>query len=44
MKPDAWDAFVIEQGFSKDELNKIQDLLANDQLWERSTVLPRILK
>jgi len=44
MKPDAWDAFVIEQGFSKDELNKIQDLLANDQLWERSTVLPRIFE
>lgn len=42
MRPDEWDAYVLEAGFSEMQLTQLKVLLSNKELWHRSEELTRI--
>lgn len=42
MQPAQWDAFVIEAGFSDEQLQQLKLLLDNKELWRKSDELSRI--
>lgn len=44
LKPDAWDAFVLELGFNQAQLDQLTELLADKRLWKNSTTLPQTLE
>lgn len=41
LKEDAWDAFVIELGFTKFDLDNIKNLLGDVDLWKKSETLTK---
>jgi len=44
LNPDAWEEFVLEQGWTRAQLNQLRDVLNNGKLWEQSPNLVRIFK
>lgn len=44
MAPEAWDAWVLEQGFTADQLGGLKAVLGNADLWKESDELVRLMK
>lgn len=44
MAPEAWDAWVLEQGFTADQLVGLKAILGNADLWKESDELVRLMK
>lgn len=44
MAPEAWDAWLLEQGFSQEQLAGLKAILANQDLWRESDELVRMFR
>jgi histidyl-tRNA synthetase len=44
MAADAWDAWVLEQGLSADQLGGLKAILGNPELWKESDELVRLMR
>lgn len=42
MRPEEWDNYVLETGFSQQQLDQLKELLGNKELWRKSEELTKI--